>query len=193
MKYLAEFIQRFESRPFFSIRDARIFLKKKRISAAYLHFLLHYLAKRGKIHRLGKGAYTFREDIMVAGFAFQPFYYGLHQALSLHGCWNQATNPVIITPKRVRPGIRSVMGANIVVRRVRPGMFFGFERIQEGNQWLPVSTPEKTLIDFAYFRQKIPEEAKRALLRKINLKQLNACLKKSPSWVKKRVANALKE
>ncbi len=191
MKYLADFVEHFRGRTAFSIRDARVYLKSRGISKAYLHFLIHSLHKRGRLARLAKGVYTFQEDVIVAGFAFQPFYYGLHQALSLHGLWDQATNPVVITSKRVRPGRRTVLGANVIVRRVRPGMLYGLELMEHYGFWIPVSTPEKTLVDFVYFRQKMPAAAWPALAKRMEAKRLAACLKKAPAWVRARVKKML--
>ncbi|MEK6942040.1 MAG: type IV toxin-antitoxin system AbiEi family antitoxin domain-containing protein [archaeon] len=187
MKYISDFVRHFGGREVFSIRDARIFLKQKKISRQYLYFLIHYLQKKGKLRKIAKGFYSFKDDILVCGFAFSPFYYGLHQALSFHNVWDQAANPVIVTQKKVRPGLRAIMGANVVVRRVDAGMFFGFELVKHYDFWLPVSTPEKTLIDFVYFRQKIPAGVAGKLLGQSNKKLLAAYLKKSPNWVQKRV------
>ncbi len=191
MKYMQDFISHFSGRPVFSIRDARIFLKSKKISPNYLYFLIHYLLKKGKINRITKGFYSFSDDAIVCGFAFSPFYYGLHQALSIHGFWGQATNPVIVTSRKVRSGLREIMGANVVVKKVNPSMLFGFEQVQHYGFWLPVSVPEKTLVDFVYFRQKIPLESKEKLFKKIDRKKLETYLKKSPKWVQKRVKNLL--
>ncbi|MBI2598341.1 MAG: type IV toxin-antitoxin system AbiEi family antitoxin domain-containing protein [Candidatus Diapherotrites archaeon] len=187
MKYIQDFVKHFSGRLVFSIRDARIFLKQKKISKGYLHFLIHYLLKKGKIKRIAKGVYTFKDDLMACGFAFSPFYYGLQAALSFHGLWDQTTNPVVITNKRVRSGLRTIMGGNVVVKRVNSSMLFGFERVPHYGFWIPVSTPEKTLIDFVYFRQKFPTGVQEQLLKKTNQKLLRQYLKKSPKWVQKRV------
>ena len=191
MKYMKEFISHFQDRTVFSIRDAKTFLKQKGISQAYLHLLIHSLLKNGKLKRVNRGVYTFRNELEVAGFAFSPFYYGLHEALSLHNLWGQETNPVIITPRKVRQGVREVMQANIVVRRIDRKMFFGFEMIKHCSLWLPVSTPEKTLIDFVYFREKLPETALQEITSTLGEDILQQYLKKCPVWVKKRVKAAV--
>jgi hypothetical protein len=56
------------------------------------------LLRSGRIYKITRGSYTFYDEVQYAGFAFQPFYYGLEDALSLLGLWKQETNPVIITP-----------------------------------------------------------------------------------------------
>jgi predicted transcriptional regulator of viral defense system len=192
MKYLKDFIEHFKDRQSFTIREARAFLKARGISKEYLHFLIQYCIKAKGLKKISRGNYTFKEDLIVAGFAFKPFYYGLHYALSLHGFWGQASNPVIITPKKVRSGVRSVMESNIIVRRIIPEMFFGFELKEINEFWVPVSSIEKTLIDFVYFRQKIPQEARKNLLKKTDSKALKELLKKCPKWVKKRTEKTMR-
>lgn len=187
MKYSSDFAEHFGKRDVFSIRDARIFLRQKKISSAYLKLLMHNLLKKGKIKRLAKGFYTFKDDLMLAGFAFSPFYYGLHEALSIHKLWGQATNPSIITTRKVRSGIRAVMGNNIIVRRISSKMFFGYGTIEHYGLHLPVSDIEKTFVDFIYFRQKIPAEAIPAFAKRIDKSRVEKYLKKSPKWVRKRV------
>ena len=193
MKYMAEFIEHFNKRNYFSIRDARIFLKQKKISTGYLKLLIHTLLKKNKLKRLAKGIYTFKDELMVAGFAFSPFYYGLHEALSIHRLWGQATNPVIITTKKVRAGTRTVMDSNITIKRISPKMFFGYKIIEHYGLQIPVSDLEKTLIDFAYFRQKIPEEALKTLLASIQKKRLGEYLRKSPKQTRKAITKLLEK
>src|SRR3989344_334379 len=191
MKYMADFISHFEKRAIFSMRDARIFMKARGASVGYLHFLIHYLLKKGKLKRLAKGSYTFREDVMAAGFAFSPFYYCLHQALSLKNALSQAANPVIITTRKIRPGVRGIMGTNVVVRRISPKMFFGFEMKEHYGLFIPVSDTEKTFIDFIYFRQKIHADTMQFFIKRIDRKKLDKYLKKTPKWARKRVLHLL--
>ena len=120
MKYMKDVVARFSGRNVFSLRDCRVFLKQKKISEGYLHFLIHYLLKKGALKRITRGHYTFSDDPMVIGFAFAPHYYGLQEALSLHGLWDQGTNPVVVTPRWVRTGVRQALGANYLVRHVNP-------------------------------------------------------------------------
>ncbi|EQD66731.1 transcriptional regulator, partial [mine drainage metagenome] len=79
--------------------------------------------------------------------AFLPFYYGLEDALSLRGFWEQETNPVIITPRKVRNGVRQFDSRNYVVRRIDRKMFFGYTFVNYEEFYIPVSDTEKTLID----------------------------------------------
>lgn len=191
MKYLKEFVGHFKGRSVFSMRDCRVFLKQKGISGQYLQFLVQYLMKKGTIKRIAKGVYTFSDDPIVAGFAFAPFYYGLQEALSLHDLWEQETNPVVITTRKARQGTRKILGSNVLVRRIDKKMFFGFEMVSHFGLWIPVSGIEKTLIDFVYFNEKIPEEALGEIKKRIRKNVLEDHLKKLKPRMKKRVKKAL--
>lgn len=189
MKYSDQLTEHFASQPSFSIGDAkRLFTD---ISQGYLDVFLHNLAKKNKIHRISRGIYTFHDDPEVVGFAFKPFYYGLQDAMSLHNIWEQETNPVVITPRKVVPGLRNFKGANYVVRRINRKMFFGYELVKYGEMWIPVSDVEKTLIDIVYFGQNIPQDALAIFKRRIDKERLSSYLEKCDAWMVKRVRNAL--
>ena len=106
MKYLSLFRNNFEKRSTFTISEVKKVLGQKKISAGYVNTLLNHLSKKGEIKRITKGVYTFKNEIEVVGFAFPPFYYGLQEALSLRKMWDQETNPVVITSRKIRTGIR---------------------------------------------------------------------------------------
>jgi predicted transcriptional regulator of viral defense system len=186
MKYIQLVRQNFVKQPVFSITELRRFLAKKGISNSYSALLVHNLLQKGEISRIAKGVYSFQKDILVSGFAFSPFYYGLQEALSLRNLWEQETNPVIITPKKFKPGLRQIMGANVLVRRINRKMFFGFDFIKYYNMWIPVSDAEKTLIDFFYFKEDLPSDAILEIKEKIDEKKLRAYLQRvSPKLAKK--------
>jgi len=176
--YTRELKARLGGQPSFTIADAgRLFPKASR---AYVALLLHNLCKRGDIFRISRGVYSFHDDTTAAGFAYSPFYYGLQNALSIHGLWEQETNPVILTPRHVRTGRRVFCGANYIVRRIGRPLFFGYEMVQYSGFWVPVSDVEKTLIDMVYFRQPVSDELLVEFRRKIDKKKLGACLEKCP-------------
>ena len=137
--------------PAFSAKDVvRIGVPK-----TYVKTLIHNEMKKGALKRIRKGWYTYHDDPMVAVFAFMPAYLGLESALSIRNIWDQETIPVIITPNRVRPGVRDIMGTNVVIRRINPKQFYGYETLNYYGFWVPVSTLEKTYEDLKYFREKI--------------------------------------
>ncbi|MFH1664068.1 MAG: hypothetical protein ABH986_04655 [archaeon] len=191
MKYINSVRESFRNKPVFSIKDLRVFLAKKRISKDYSNTLIHNMTEKKEISRITKGFYSFKKDLMVSGFAFTPFYYGLQESLSIRNLWEQETNPVIVTPKKVRPGTRKILDSNVLIRRINRKMFFGFELIKHFDLWIPVSDTEKTLIDFAYFNEALPEEALKEIKKQLNKKKLEEYLKKCPETTRKKTRKLL--
>jgi len=171
----------------FSKKDVKRFFYKDKISDEYLDLLLHNFVKKGELTRITTGKYTFKDDIMVSGFSFSPFYYGLQEALSLRNLHEQETNPVIITLKKIKPGIRVISGNNVVLRRISRKHFFGFDFIKYYDMEIPVSDPEKTLIDFVYYNEPLSKETKGDLLKLINKQKLNDYLTRYPEKFRKKV------
>ncbi len=144
---------------------------------SYSYQLLHLLAKGGEIRRITKSMYTFSKDIRVVGFAYSPFYYGLEDALTLRGIWDQGSNPVIVTSRRIRNGVREFGGRNYVLHRINKAHFFGYDLMKIGDLWIPVSDAEKTLIDLLYFRHNIGGEVLANLKKTLDRKRLEGYLK----------------
>lgn len=181
--------QVFGERPSFSVAEARRALRDA--SAAYVKSLLQKMEKQGRIFRITRGVYSFSNDTQVAGFAFPPFYYGLQDALSLHGIGEQETNPVVITARKVRTGLRAFSGSNYIVKRIPRKKFFGFETLQYGRFWVPVSTVEKTAIDLVYFRQTIQEDAWEELRSRLEKEKLEKMLARCSKHLAQRVRKRL--
>lgn len=193
MKYIKEFRKHFSTFPVFSIKDAKIFLSGKKISIEYLYLLINNLLKRGEMFRITRGIYTFKKDPSVITFAFSPSYHALQDALSIHNLWEQETNTIIVTPLHVRTGIRELFGATVIIRRIDRSMFFGFEMVKHLDSWLPVSDVEKTLIDFAYFKEFLDKKTLKEMKRRIDKKKLENYLKKVPKETRKRVEEILSD
>lgn len=155
MKYKKQLYDKFKDSKVFSLRDVRILFNDKNISKDYSKVLMSNLIKEKKIYKITNGKYTFQEEIMCAGFAFSPFYYGLQEALSLHNLHEQETNPIIITTNKIKPGIREIMNTNVYFRRINKKYFFGYDFIKYYDIEIPVSDIEKTLIDLVYYKENI--------------------------------------
>ena len=170
--------------PIFTMRDIKLILPKT--TYQYIRLLIHNLLEKKEIYRISRGIYSFHEEMAVVGFAYSPFYYGLQQALSVHGLWEQEVNPVVITPKMVRNGNRKFADNNYFVRRISRKMFFGFEMTKYSGFWVPVSDIEKTLVDIVYYRQYISEELKSEFSKRVDGKKLGKYLRKVPKkyWKK---------
>jgi len=191
MKFVKEIRERFRSAPVFTLRDVAAFLKAQGAAAGYAKLALHNLAAKGEIKRVTKGVYTFSTELMVAGFAFRPFYYGLQEALSIHGLWEQETVPIVITPKRVRQGRKEFLGNNFIVRRIARKMFFGFGMMKYYDFWIPVSDVEKTLVDFVYFREPLSKETMLEIKKRIRKEVLEDYLSRCPKRFAGRVRKLL--
>ncbi len=149
--------------------------------------LIRNLVIGGKIKRLAKGCYTAHEDTSLAVFCFKPAYLGLQDALSIHNLWEQETIPVIITARKVRNGIRSISGANILIRRIDKKYFFGYDYMKQGDFYFPVSDVEKTFIDMVYYNENISNELAASIKKRIDRKKLKSYLKRYPRMILKRI------
>ncbi|AKA49300.1 hypothetical protein IX51_09520 [uncultured archaeon] len=191
MRYISDFLHHFSEKPAFSANEARLFLKRRGASEGYHKLLLEKLYSSGRIYRITRGHYTFYEEVQHVGFAFSPFYYGLEDALSLLNLWEQETNPVVITPRKVRSGIREFRGRNYVVRRIDRSMFFGYIYIKYEKFYISVSAPEKTLIDLFYFRTYIENDTYDEVFKNIDATRFKDYLENVPGWLKSKLTGVL--
>ncbi len=180
MKYAKMFESTFKrvDYPVFTFRDAKLALERKGITGSYLRLMLHKHYASGRIKRITKGVYTFHDDAIVVGFAFQPFYYGLESALSILGVSTQASNNIVMTTRNVRAGIRSFQGRNYRIIRIESRLLFGFSTIKAGDFWAPVSDLEKTVIDMLYFKVPIREELYPEISKKLDKRKFEEYLKR---------------
>jgi len=179
MKYI-DYVRRNlsgDSFPVFTISDLRIALKDKKISDGYLYLLVHNLLEKGEMKKITKGTYTFNDNAAVVGFAFQPFYYGLENALSIRGISGQGTNFVVLTARNVRAGMRTFEGRNYRVKHIDKKFLFGYELVKYSGFWLPVSDSEKTVIDMVYFKIPIRHELIDEIKKSIDVVKLKRYLK----------------
>ncbi len=186
-KYQLEIEDLFKKSPVVSFKSIERLVKYKKKVKQYTKQLISNLIKKNKIKKLTKGYYTSHDEISFIVFCFKPAYLGLQDALSTHNLWEQETIPIVITTKRVRQGIRQVMGVNVFIKRILPKYFFGFEYIKQGDFYFPYSDIEKTFIDMIYFRQPLDEEVIKEFKKKINKKKLDSYLNKYPNIIRERV------
>jgi len=175
--------------PVFTKKDVSQLLKNK--SNAEINMILKYMANKGYIYRIEKGIYSLYNDIDIIGFAYRPFYYGLQYALTVHNLWGQATNPVVITTKKCRYGLRKVFNTNVVLHRVLPKYLFGYELIKQGNFDVPVSDLEKTFIDFVFFGIKLNSDVKQKIIKKIDRKKLLSYIQHYPKYLQTQIKSEL--
>ena len=115
----------------------------------------------------------------------------LQDELSTHNLWEQETIPIVITPRRVRNGVKNFCGSNYLVRRIGRKMFFGFELVKRSGFWVPVSDIEKTIIDFFYYNERIPEEALEEARKRMDRKKMKGYLQKVGGRIASRIEREL--
>lgn len=180
-KYMKKIEELFKKSPIVSFNSVNRIINNK----GYTKQFIRNLMLKGKIKKLTKGYYTLHDDPSLLVLCLQPAYLGLQDALSFHNLWEQETIPVIITTRKVRQGIRNVIGTNVLIRRLNKKYFFGFDYYKVGDFYLPYSDVEKTILDMIYFKEninkKIIKKAKKdklLLYLKHYSKKLNEGMKK---------------
>lgn len=180
--YLNKLREFLKKTPVFRAKDVELVVKNRN----YSYLALHNLVKRGEIRRVTKGWYSIYDDPIVSVFCFKPAYIGLQEALSLHKLWEQETNVIIVTARKVRTGIREFLGNNVILHKIDQKYFFGFDYVKYGDLFIPVSDMEKTLIDLIYFNEIPGEDIIKEIKRKIEKEKLKKYLKKYTPEFRKR-------
>lgn len=190
-KHLPRIMHLFKESPIVSFDSVKRIVKSKKNVKQYAKQLIRNLIKQGKIKKLTKGYYTSYDDVSLIVFCFKPAYLGLQNAMNFHNLWEQETNPVVISVRKLRTGIRTVFGRNILVRRINRNYLFGFEYYKDGDFYFPYSDIEKTFIDMIYFKQYLDKENIREFREKIDKKKLKLHLKRYPKKFRNKVLRFL--
>ncbi len=172
MKYEDSFIKYFSKQTVFTIGDAKRFMAHIGGSNQYTRVFLHNMVSKGRLYRLNKGFYSFQKNEAVYGFAFRPFYYGMEYAMTIRKLWSQQSNPVIVTCTSTNQGGRQINGTRVEIHRISKKAFFGFDYMVYSGIYVPVSVPEKILLDFFYFRTKLHRDYIDVLLNSSDRKTL---------------------
>lgn len=195
IKYLNKIRELFNKKPVVSLDEIRVilnFLKKKfKLQEDYSYLLVHNLVKKGEIKRITKSYYSKYDDPVFSVLCFQPAYLALEEALSFHNLWEQETNVVIISSKKIRTGPRNILDSKVILHRIKKEYFFGYEFLKYGNFYLPISDIEKTFIDLVYFKRRLDKETMKDLRKKIDKKKLKKYLERYPLKIRKKVLNML--
>ncbi len=162
--------------PVFRAKDIELLVQDR----DYTSLLLHNLVKAGELNRVMRGWYSLHDDPVISALCFKPAYLGLQEALSLHDIWEQETNVVIITPLKIRTGLRQILGGNVLLHRIDTKYFYGYDYMRLGEFFLPISDVEKTLIDLAYFKMIPDDQVLREITRRINLRKLKEYVTRHP-------------
>jgi len=167
---------------------------ESKVGKNYSKVLLHNLKKKGLVIELVKGIYTFKKSPYMLTKAVPKSYVGLGSAAFLHGLWEQVSRVTILSPYaslKARVGEREISGFKVVLRKISEKMFFGYELkyMEEIEEWIRVSDPEKTLIDLIYFNYPFKKEIVPKLLEVIDNRKVMEYiemmkLRKVRGWVK---------
>lgn len=166
-------------------------IQSRKAGTQYHKQLIHNLIQKGSLRKLTSGCYTAHSEASLAVFCFTPAYLGLEDALSYHGMWEQETIPIIITTRKVRPGLRKFEGTNYRVRRIDRKYYFGIDYYPVGEFYVPYSDKEKTFLDVLYFKLKFTSQELQEMAKGLAKKKLGSYLKNYPHRMGKRVEGIL--
>lgn len=190
-KYLKRIEELFKKSPVISYNSIEKIVKDKKNVKQYTKKLIRNLITHKDIKKITKGYYTIYNDTSVSVYCFKPSYLGLQDSLSFHNLWEQETISVILTTKKVRQGIRKVMGNNVLVKRIEKKYMFGFDYFKNEDLYIPYSDVEKTFIDMVYFKENISKEAIKNIRKRINRKKLGLYLKVYPKKIREKTLTIL--
>lgn len=190
-KYIKTVLNFFEKTPVVTSKDIKLILNKEGIKKSYPYLFIHKLVKSGRIKKITKGFYTIHDDPIFAVFCFKPAYIGLQDSLSFHNLWEQESNVVIITGKKVRNGIRNILGSNVVLKRIKTKYIFGYDLIEYDKFFIPVSDIEKTLIDFVYFKEHLDKDILKEIKKRAYIEKIKKYLRFYPKRIRKIVLKLL--
>ena len=179
-KYLKSIEELFKKSPVVSAKSIKMVVNKNKKVKQYTKQLIRNLILKGKIKRITKGFYTSKDNISLSIFCFKPSYLGLQDALSFHDLWEQETIPIIISTRKIRTGIRKIMGGNVLIKMISKKYFFGFDYHNDNGVYLPYSDIEKTFIDIIYFKENLGKDVLNNIKEKISIKKLKLYLKIYP-------------
>jgi len=164
----------------FTFNDVRMALTgKKKISDKTIQVTLSRMVKSKKLYKVTKGVFSLEKRDDIVGFAFSPFYYGGVAALMIRDLSDDQVKMEIMTTRRVKRSLVEIYGGDsvVVVHHVPKKYYFGFEDLKYGNLTIPVSNPEKTLIDIFYYKKRLSMQDYAEVLKHIRISILIKYLK----------------
>ncbi len=135
-------------KPVFSVADVRIFLGA---NSTYARLLVHRLAKKGALVRLGGGRYCFKgtDVFVVASNMVFPSYVSFLSALRFHGATTQLPSVVSVACAKSKASL-NYEGSVVEFAKISSKKLFGFRRVRVGNGFAFVADLEKAIVDCSY-------------------------------------------
>lgn len=164
--------------------------------------ILHYLYRRGQIHRIAKGIYTLkqllRDPLIVSTAIHYPSYISLSTALSLQNVIDQVVPVIEVVTSDNVPRTRRRIQINttsIILHRFPPKLMFGYRyresKVVRGYYYY-IAKPEKAILDYVYKRGD-PEEIFTVNWGMLNTKLLKEYVQEYPPrvrrWLERKLNN----
>lgn len=118
------------------------------VSARNAYRILHGMTDKDLATRLSRGKYVLTEtydrldSYAIASHVEPASYVGFFSALHFHGLTEQVPRTIFVASTTQRRSLR-VQGQEVNFVRIKPAVFFGYERYGDA----VVSDPEKTILD----------------------------------------------
>ncbi len=191
-----EIINEFKNFKTFTFNDVRMVLNgRQMISDKTIQVTLSRMAKSKKLYKITKGVFSLQKRDEIAGFAFSPFYYGGLAALMIRDILDDQVKMEIMTTRRVKRSAVKIYGGGsmVIAHHIPKKYYFGFEDLKYGDLIVPVSDPEKTLIDLFYYRKRLSMQNYAELLKHIKVGTLKKYLKAYDRRTARIVTNFIKK
>lgn len=176
-----DIINTFKTYKTFTSGDVRILMKSrhKKVSDKLLQVSLSRMVKEGVIYTVIKGVFSTQMRDDITGFAFSPFYYGGLAALMMRDLIDDQVKIEVMTTRTVKRSYQAIYGgkSKIILHHIPTKYYFGFSDLKYGDITVPVSDPEKTLIDIFYYQIALSVRDYAEVLKRLNAGVLNKYLK----------------
>ncbi len=177
-----EIVSAFKGFKTFTFNDVRMVLvdRHRNISDKTIQVTISRMVKNHKIYAITKGVFSLQRRDELAGFAFSPFYYGGLAALMIRDLIDDQVKMEIMTTRAVKRSLLAIYDRSsmVVLHHIPKRYYFGFQNVKYGDIVVPVSDPEKTLIDLIYYRSGLAVQNYDGLLRALDIGRLDAYLKR---------------
>ena len=196
MTLSSEIIESFKNFKTFTFSDVRMVLRNKhnKISDKTIQVTLSRMVRGEKLYTVKKGIFSLEQRDEFVGFAFTPFYYGGLTALMITDLIDDQVKMEIMTTHKIKKSFIDVYKgkSHVEVHHLPKKYYFGFTEMRYGDIIVPVSDPEKTLIDLFYYNKRLFKRNYAELIKHVNMKTLEKYLNCYDKRIKKRIYKFIK-
>ncbi len=171
-------IQKLKKMPLFTMKDFR-----KIIRTTYAKKHLERFIKKEYVFRIQKNKYTVHKDpLLIAPWIYHNSYIGSYSALQYHGLITQLPQNIICITGSPKKKIK-IFDTEVVYKHSK--YIFGYEMEKRAGIKIPISLPEKAVIDSINI---IPLHITLENIEEINKELLWEMAKKMPRYTQRRIA-----